>query len=304
MVHRSRHTLAGAVVLPLLAVGGGFYAMFWAGEWYGGNGVMAAAATVLLLWLILVGWFGTKYGRRAMPVILLALLAQCGGCLVSLQPLSWYFVRESSYRAACAQNLKQIGMALQAYSADHGSFPPAYVADASGKRLHSWRLLILPHLESESLYDRFVLTEPWDGQHNQEPSKVPLTIFQCPRLRLKNSTTTSYLAVTGQNTVWPGAKGSKLDDLKHGPANTILLVEVADSDVAWAEPRDLDIFAMVRGTGLLPSSRHDRHGFHVLFADGSVHYLDWNRVRTAIGPDGAGKVDPKECEIEFPPRND
>ena len=37
---------------------------------------------------------------------------------------------------------KQLGLALLAYERAYGSFPPAYVADANGKPLYSWRVLI------------------------------------------------------------------------------------------------------------------------------------------------------------------
>ena len=38
------------------------------------------------------------------------------------------------------------------YHDEHGSFPPAYIADASGKPMHSWRVLILPYLDEKGLY--------------------------------------------------------------------------------------------------------------------------------------------------------
>ena len=47
----------------------------------------------------------------------------------------------------CTNNLKQIAAALQAYHQANGCFPPAYIADKSGKPMHSWRVLILPYLD-------------------------------------------------------------------------------------------------------------------------------------------------------------
>src|SRR6478672_5330638 len=53
-------------------------------------------------------------------------------------------------RMACSNHLKQIGIALQNYHDVYGSFPPAYVADANGRPMHSWRVLILPFAEHKA----------------------------------------------------------------------------------------------------------------------------------------------------------
>src|SRR5262245_52541441 len=63
--------------------------------------------------------------------------------------------REAARRMQCGNHLKQIGLALQTYHDVYGSLPPAYIADASGKPLHSWRVLILPFLGERSLYEAY-----------------------------------------------------------------------------------------------------------------------------------------------------
>ena len=49
----------------------------------------------------------------------------------------------------CANNLKQIAMALHVYENVNHSFPPAFVRGPDGKPWHSWRVLILPYLDAE-----------------------------------------------------------------------------------------------------------------------------------------------------------
>jgi len=51
-----------------------------------------------------------------------------------------------------SSQLKQISIALQSYSAKYNSFPPAYIADADGKPMHSWRVLLLPFLDRNELF--------------------------------------------------------------------------------------------------------------------------------------------------------
>ena len=48
-------------------------------------------------------------------------------------------------------------MAVANYHGTYGCFPPAYIPDARGRPMHSWRVLILPFLERLGHVDR-----PWD----------------------------------------------------------------------------------------------------------------------------------------------
>ena len=106
---------------------------------------------------------------------------------------------------------------------------------------------------------------------------------------------TSYLAVVGPNTAWPGAKASKLADFAD-PSKTILVVEVANSGINWAEPRDLYVGQMAAGvnskSGQGISSAHPG-GAEALFADGHIEFI----------PDD---IDPKKLAEMFeirPPAN-
>jgi hypothetical protein len=56
-----------------------------------------------------------------------------------------------SRRGNCSSNLKQIGLALNSYHDQYHCFPPAYVAGADGKPMHSWRVLLLPFFEDPTL---------------------------------------------------------------------------------------------------------------------------------------------------------
>ncbi len=174
----------------------------------------------------------------------------------------------------CSNELREIGFALQEYRQHYGSFPPAYVADARGKPLFSWRVIIQPFLDHDSFYKAFHLDQAWDSAANRQLSQMGTDYFSCPADG-QARTMTNYVAVVGPNTAWPGAKGSKLADFKD-PSKTILLVEVANSGIHWAEPRDLYIGQMAPGVnpagGQGISSEH-KGGANVLFADGHVEFL-------------------------------
>ncbi|MES1213165.1 MAG: hypothetical protein ABUL64_01125 [Singulisphaera sp.] len=56
--------------------------------------------------------------------------------------------------------------------------------------------------------------------------------------------TTNYLAVVGDETIWPPVGYRNGADLKDGTSNTILVVETTGSNINWLEPRDLDFATM------------------------------------------------------------
>jgi len=179
-------------------------------------------------------------------------------------------------RAACANNLKQLAMALQSYHKDFGCFPPAYVADKQGRPMHSWRVLLLPYLGQKDLYDQYRFNEPWDGRHNRLVSDLTLAFFQCPAQPNVKDPTTNYMMVVGPRTISDGPRGRKLTEIADGPHDTIALVEVADSGTWWAEPNDLSFDTMgfrINATKRQGISSYHPGGVNVAFCDGSVRFL-------------------------------
>ncbi|HTU19628.1 MAG TPA: DUF1559 domain-containing protein [Gemmataceae bacterium] len=76
--------------------------------------------------------------------------------------------REPTARSQSHNNLKQMILAMYNYQdtvMEH-SLPPAALVDRQGRPLLSWRVLILPFLEQQNLYNEFHLDEPWDSPHN------------------------------------------------------------------------------------------------------------------------------------------
>ncbi|MSR56876.1 MAG: DUF1559 domain-containing protein [Planctomycetaceae bacterium] len=194
-------------------------------------------------------------------------------------------MREVSRPVQCRNNLMQIGLALRNYHDEWGSFPPAYVTDADGLRLHGWRTLLLPYLDQAPLYNAYRFDEPWDGKNNATLQDHSLPVLICPSNSHSVQGQTSYVAVVGTGTAWPGSTPAKLEeDFPDGPSNTILVVEIEDSGIHWMKPRDLNFeemnFALNDSEDRSISARHKEKGrwpwsgtsawVNVLFADGSV----------------------------------
>src|SRR5829696_4254493 len=69
-------------------------------------------------------------------------------------------VREAAARISCANNLKQIGLALHNYHDSHGRLPPSRVTKMEGQ---SWAWLLLPYLEQQNLYNQWPVGWPYPG---------------------------------------------------------------------------------------------------------------------------------------------
>lgn len=130
-------------------------------------------------------------------------------------------------------------MAVANYESTFGSLPPAYVLGPDGKPWHSWRVLILPFLGQTEIYDAYRFDEPWNGPHNRRLADKIGSIYLRSGLDPATRQTTSFVAVVGPETAWPGARALKLDEIGDGTANTILIVEVPDGSIPWMAPVDL-----------------------------------------------------------------
>jgi len=176
----------------------------------------------------------------------------------------------------CSNNLKQIALAMHNYHDTYKAFPPAYTVDAEGNKLHSWRTLILPFLDSGTLYERIDLNSPWDSPENSQYSQLPSpVVYRCPSSNDVNQAGTNYMAIVGPGTIMEGAQPVGMRDITDGTANTILVVEVVGTSTNWMEPTDLDLETMqmvINGGAGEMGSRHPG-GIMVAYADGSVHFL-------------------------------
>jgi len=90
-------------------------------------------------------------------------------------------VRRTARRVQCMNHLKQIRLALDFYHDEYNALPPAYTTDANGKRLHSWRTLILPYMEHAALYKQINLSKPWNDPVNSALSSQMPEQFRCPK---------------------------------------------------------------------------------------------------------------------------
>lgn len=197
------------------------------------------------------------------------------GCLVTLALLmpATRSAREAARRAQCVNNLKQIALAMHNYHSSNDCLPPAAITDKNGKPLLSWRVAILPFIESSPLYSQFHLDEPWDSPHNLTLLNPMPSIYACPSDKNPKPGMTGYLAVIGAKTAFtPDFKPLPFESFIDGMSSTILVGESPHS-VPWTKPEDIPFDTPLPLHGLGSHHGYHNNGFNAAFVDGSVKFL-------------------------------
>ena len=213
--------------------------------------------TVILTTLVLVSWWvplKSKIRPRLIFFFLAILLIIIGMALPAVQT-----ARESSVHTQCLIGVRQFMLAILNYESVHGTFPPAYETDDAGKPIHSWRVLILPFIEEQALYNRYRFDEPWDGPSNIKLLNQMPNIYACPMHR-DHPDRTPYKLVVDEGTLFDGGQRRTFADIIDGASKTFGVIEDTRNPVPWTKPEDLTIQQAVDAL----SNQNPRHVAHIL----------------------------------------
>jgi hypothetical protein len=213
--------------------------------------------------------------RSPKAYVILFLAGLCLMCLL-MWPAIDAATKISGRIALCRSHEHQIAYALQEYRKANGRFPPAHIADKTGKPMHSWRVLLLPYIDEQNLYKMYNFNEPWNGPNNSKSLAMRPRIYVCmsdPGASVPGSSQTNYLAVVGRRSYWTDQTSKKPADLSAEVGDSIVVVEELNSAIAWTEPTDLSLDALElcdsNSSALRPSSNHGTT-VSVALADGSA----------------------------------
>jgi len=194
---------------------------------------------------------------------------------------------EAAARRQSSKNLRTIALAMYNYSssAGDGRFPAAAIFKDE-KPLLSWRVAILPFLGQQALYDKFHRDEPWDSAHNKALVEQIPAVYSpvVPGGEAKGET--FYQIFYGDGAMFEIDLRPTLSDCFDGPSQTAMVVEAAKA-VPWTKPEDV---AFDKKKPVPQLGGQFEHGFHLLFADGSLLFLskkiEEKTLRALITPRG------------------
>jgi prepilin-type N-terminal cleavage/methylation domain-containing protein/prepilin-type processing-associated H-X9-DG protein len=203
--------------------------------------------------------------RRGFTLIELLVVIAIVATLMGLLLPAVQKVREAACRLSCANNLRQMGLALHHHHDVQSAFPAGYVAlmpyrDGATDTAPGWgwAALLLPYLEQDNLYQQLNLNRP---VQNSPAIGTAVKLYLCPSdpvaaaafavpdafgNTVALAAPTSYAACAGgdeSDTFGPAGLGvfyrnshTRLTDIKDGASGTLLVGERAWSNAngVWA----------------------------------------------------------------------
>jgi prepilin-type N-terminal cleavage/methylation domain-containing protein/prepilin-type processing-associated H-X9-DG protein len=236
-----------------------------------------------------------QFTARAFTLVELLVVIAIIAVLIGLLLPAVQRVREAASAARCKNNLHQIGLAMHAYLADRGTFPPGGIEwrppGQSTQRQLAWSAFILPYLEQEALHRRLDLSTPFDSPQNAAAAATVLTVYLCPSSRRESSLVAGraaceYGGIFGERMTSPNQppKGAmiydvafRIADIADGTSTTLIVGEDTHFlDMQWINGGNLfdQAFAINQAPAFENDLRSDHPGgVNVLFADGSARFL-------------------------------
>jgi len=163
-------------------------------------------------------------------------------------------VREAASRLSCANNLKQLGLALHHYHLNAACFPPGMVSggtNTSDAEATGFTYL-LPYLEQDNVQRLYHFDEPWYQADNYAAVGINVKVFFCPSNRYQGFIALAPIAAQWQTALPPqaaacdyafcrGANGSLNQDWSRIPPGVRGVFNIRQPDSSQSGIRLTDI---------------------------------------------------------------
>jgi hypothetical protein len=201
--------------------------------------------------------------------------------------------REAARRTESKNHIKQLALAMHNYHDANGSFPAGTHPNPQlkpEKRL-SWLVDLLPYVEFKPIYEMFDLKKGWDDPANRKAAELPLALFLNPSAgeqKVNGLPVTEYVGLAGVGADGPTLpvtspragvfaydRVTRLEDIKDGTSNTIMISECNKELGSWAAGGRATIRALTKKPYIDGPDGLGGHpeGMQVGLADGSVRFI-------------------------------
>lgn len=125
--------------------------------------------------------------RIAFTLVELLVVVAIIGALVALLLPAVQAARESARLSQCKNNLRQIGIALQAHHGSHRQLPIGCIdkrssSNPTGRQL-AWSASILPNIEQQRLWSQVDFNSPYDSPRNSSAVLTAVVAYLCPSVQ-------------------------------------------------------------------------------------------------------------------------
>lgn len=252
--------------------------------------------------------------RKGFTLIELLVVIAIIGILVALLLPAVQQARESARRIQCANNLKQIGIALHNYHDMHGVLPPGNRSTLYA----TWALYLLPHLELANLYQVWDFNNGVNGRTyttapNLTVAQTRIAAYTCPSdIPRTNVTSTTapeiphhnYAANYGnaalnQQTSYTGVQfmGAPFGNVQTDASATVTNRPnrgcVHFGKITDGTSNTLMVSELIQGAGFNGASRADLRGRIIGYSDGGYFTTqntpnspinDWENTNYCVPP--------------------
>lgn len=189
----------------------------------------------------------TQQNRSGFTLIELLVVIGIIGVLIGLTMSAVQHARMAAARTVCANNVRQIGLALHNHHAQHQKLPAGVTGPDTPQPFATWMIHVLPYLERDDLWRLAIQAFQQDKLFHDDPPHtartLPVPVFSCPLdYRVRTPATfptkvkvfeyglTSYLGVEGTNAIRNDGllyldSNHRLTDALDGTGNTLLVGE-------------------------------------------------------------------------------